>query len=212
MVLIGSIILHEVAHGFVALKCGDATAKNAGRLTLNPIPHIDLFGSIILPAILIVTSMLSGIGILIAWAKPVPIDPKNFNKTRKGLFLVSIAGIAMNFFIVAVVTILIRLFGAWPIGPIQVFTILFPILLVNAVIGFFNLLPIPPLDGATVLMTSLGFSLERQNRVHAFIGRFFVFFLIFLIIPLLLSGALSYFFTLILRVVSILIGEPIQLP
>lgn len=93
IVLLFSVIVHEVMHGVVALRFGDTTAQRAGRLTLNPIPHIDLFGTILLPALLIFT----GSPILFGWAKPVPINPLNFSNIRRGELFVSAAGILANF-------------------------------------------------------------------------------------------------------------------
>src|SRR3989338_5623076 len=93
IILLFSVIIHEVMHGLMALKFGDHTAQNAGRLTLNPIPHIDLFGTILLPALLIFT----GSPILLGWAKPVPVNPLNFSNIKKGELLVALAGILANF-------------------------------------------------------------------------------------------------------------------
>ncbi len=91
-VLLFSVIAHEVAHGYVAYWCGDGTAKYSGRLTFNPVPHIDLFGTIIFPALLIITSS----PFLIGWAKPVPVNPNNFRKPRRDDIFVSLAGIVTN--------------------------------------------------------------------------------------------------------------------
>ena len=136
VVLIVSVIVHEVAHGVVALRCGDTTAKDAGRVTLNPIPHIHIFGSIILPGILIFSNVFFGLGIILGWAKPVPINPHNFNKTRTGLFFVSIAGIVTNFSIAILAALLMRVFDGDTIGPVSVFSILFPFVLINLILGF----------------------------------------------------------------------------
>src|SRR5687768_16975542 len=101
-VLVFSIVLHEVAHGWVAYKQGDATAMMLGRLTLNPLPHVDPVGSILVPALL----ALSGTGLMLGWAKPVPVNPRNFRNYKRGDILVSLAGVAVNFVLAFVFAIL----------------------------------------------------------------------------------------------------------
>ncbi|WP_461830160.1 site-2 protease family protein [Aquifex sp.] len=153
-----AVILHEVAHGYAAYKMGDPTAKEMGRLTLNPIPHIDLFGTIIFPGIL----MLVGSPILFGWAKPVPIDPSRFRNLRLGMFIVSIAGIAANFALAVFFGLINRaLMELAPLVPLEVFnTLIKPLLIfttqsvgINLILGLFNALPIPPLDGSRVVMS-----------------------------------------------------------
>lgn len=103
-ILIMSVILHELAHGWAAYYYGDNTAKFAGRLSINPIKHLDMFGSVIVPLTLIVLHA----GFLVGWAKPVPINERNFTKKKEGLFVVSIAGILANIFIAVVFTVILR--------------------------------------------------------------------------------------------------------
>lgn len=146
-VLVFSAIVHEVMHGVVAEYFGDDTARRAGRITLNPLPHIDPIWSVALPLLL----LLSGSPIVFGAAKPVPVDFANFRKRRLGMAAVSLAGPFSNFAL-AVIGALILKFGlavgfAYPV--ILKFTI------INIVLGVFNLLPIPPLDGSKVL-ASLG--------------------------------------------------------
>lgn len=161
IVLLFSVILHEVMHGYVALKFGDHTAERAGRLTLNPIPHIDLFGTILLPALLIFT----GSPILFGWAKPVPVNPLNFRNLRKGELLVSAAGILANFGLALVAALLYHILNAMPqtfpaiLGSILRFTVL-----INLVLGVFNLFPIPPLDGSKVLLSQLPLNLAKSYQ------------------------------------------------
>lgn len=157
-----AVILHEVAHGYAAYKMGDPTAKEMGRLTLNPIPHIDLFGTIIFPAIL----MLVGSPILFGWAKPVPIDPSRFRDLRKGMFIVSIAGVLANFSLAIFFGIVNRLLRELiPVVPEEAFhAIIKPLLIfttqsvgINLILGLFNAIPIPPLDGSRALMSFISY-------------------------------------------------------
>jgi Zn-dependent protease len=149
--LIPAIILHEVSHGWVALMFGDDTAKRAGRLTLNPIPHIDLFGTIILPALLLVTT-----GRAFGYAKPVPVNPRNLRNPRDQGLLVSLAGPAVNIVLMVAATVLIRQIGLGhhdPFGdhgdPLN--TAVVAVGLGNLLLAVFNLIPIPPLDGSAVI-------------------------------------------------------------
>lgn len=159
IILLFSVILHEVMHGLVALKFGDTTAQRAGRLTLNPIPHIDLFGTILLPALLIFT----GSPILFGWAKPVPVNPLNFKNLRRGELFVSGAGILANFGLAAVAAIIYHILNALPqnfpflVGAILQFTVK-----INLVLGIFNLFPIPPLDGSKILLSQLPYNLAKS--------------------------------------------------
>jgi Zn-dependent protease len=148
-VVVPSIILHEVSHGVAALAFGDDTAKRAGRLTLNPIPHIDPFGTILLPALL----ALSSLGVF-GYAKPVPIDPSRMRHPRNDAVWVSLAGPATNIVLAFLAALWLRAvhpfalttdFGPWGVRILVAFGI------VNVVLAVFNLLPIPPLDGSSVI-------------------------------------------------------------
>ena len=142
-VLVPSVMLHEISHGAVALAFGDDTAKQAGRLTLNPIAHIDPFGTIILPLIL----ALSGAG-MFGWAKPVPVNPARLRHPRQDALLVSLAGPATNITIALLAALTLRrhlLHGDLPLR------IAFDAGFVNVILAAFNLLPIPPLDGSAVI-------------------------------------------------------------
>ncbi len=143
-VLIFSIVCHEVAHGWTAYKFGDPTAKYAGRITLNPIPHIDLFGSIIVPGLLLMTGAP-----VLAWAKPVPVDFGQLRPRRLGMFCVSIAGVAVNLAIALVASLLIR-WGYNFLGPVLL-NVLLMLVMINVLLAIFNLVPIPPLDGSRLL-------------------------------------------------------------
>jgi Zn-dependent protease len=151
LVLIISIVIHEVAHGVAAEKQGDPTARMLGRITMNPIKHADLVGSVILPLILLV----SGAQFFIGWAKPVPYNPANFRNERKGTRIVSVAGVIANFSIALIVGFALRVMTIAQVGSIQLFEIMSIVVLVNVVLGIFNLIPIPPLDGFRFLESVL---------------------------------------------------------
>jgi Zn-dependent protease len=154
--LVVAIILHEISHGVVALAFGDDTAKRSGRLTLNPIPHIDPVGSIIIPAL----GALSGLPV-IGWAKPVPVNPARLRHPRRDIVFVSLAGPATNFLLMAIAALLTRaelrshgsfLGGAFDTGSSSLLIeITFAFAVVNLLLGIFNLLPIPPLDGSALI-------------------------------------------------------------
>ena len=149
-ILIMSIVIHEVSHGFMAERFGDNTARNAGRLTLNPIKHLDLFGSILLPTILI----LSKTGFIFGWAKPVPYNPNNLSNRKWGTVWVAAAGILANFFITIVFGLIIRFSSGFAL-PSGFYFRTSAIVIVNLALGIFNLVPIPPLDGSKILFSFL---------------------------------------------------------
>ena len=195
IIFIFSVIIHEVSHGYVAYLQGDNTAKFAGRLTLNPIPHIDLFGSIILPLVLI----LSGSPMVVGWAKPVPFNPYNLRNQRFGEALVAIAGPLSNISIAVIFGFFLRL-GIF-VSLTEPFIY---IVLINLVLATFNLVPIPPLDGSKILFSlnpdkvwvgrpsaladglAYGFNKTKMfmERYQMFLLIFFVFFLWQFIYPL----------------------------
>lgn len=171
-VLLFSVVVHEYAHAWMALRQGDNTAYMLGRLTLNPLPHIDLFGSILFPLLLVVTKA----GFLFGWAKPVPVNSRNFHNYKKGDILVSLAGIGANlllslgFVLVAVVLVhLGRLFPALEPSIMLLGTMAEYGLIINLVLAFFNLIPIPPLDGSHVLYHLLP---TRLALVYRGVGRY----------------------------------------
>lgn len=147
VVLIYSVVLHELAHGLVARSMGDRTAERLGRLTLNPISHLDLFGSIILPFI------TSQFGFMFGYAKPVPYDPDSLSDRRWGPAKVALAGPAVNLALAALAGVAIRVFGADM--PDMMMILLGYIVAINIVLACFNLIPVPPLDGHWLLMAIL---------------------------------------------------------
>jgi Zn-dependent protease len=145
--LMESIILHEMAHGFVALLFGDPTAKRRGRITLNPIPHIDLIWTIVTP---IVAYLLSGGSFVIGGAKPVPVNPLNYRRPLLGDICVSAAGVAANFLIAIVMILLLNLvhLGFGYLAGAMITNVLIKVASLNILLALFNLIPVPPLDGS----------------------------------------------------------------
>lgn len=157
--LMYSIIIHELAHGWVAYKMGDPTAKWLGRLTLDPRKHLDPFGSIAL--------LVFGFG----WAKPVPVNFLNLRDLRKGLILVSAAGIVANLILAFIAFLIMRMTQQYDMGPLH--TLLYFMARVNIMLAAFNLIPIPPLDGSKILMGFLPgeyrYQLERLEPYGMFL-------------------------------------------
>jgi Zn-dependent protease len=186
--LILAVTLHEVAHGYVAMKMGDHTARLAGRLTLNPIKHLDLVGSFLLPLVL----KLSGSPFIFGYAKPVPVNYHNFRDFRKGTLWVSSAGVLANLILAGISAALLRMLaGTVQPGEQSSLGLLFILLLgllefsviINCILALFNLIPIPPLDGSRILAMLL----PAPLRVHfAKLERFGM----IIILVLLLTGPL----------------------
>lgn len=153
LILFFSIILHEISHGLAALAVGDDTAKRAGRLSLNPIRHIDLFGTIILPILLLVGS---GGRFSFGFAKPVPINPRNFRNERSGLLITGIAGPLTNIglAVVGAIAFWVMIFAAVPPESLLYQAAVYMVM-INLILAFFNLIPIPPLDGSRVIQRFL---------------------------------------------------------
>lgn len=183
--LLFSVIVHEYAHGYVAGLWGDPTARMLGRLTLNPVPHIDLFGSILVPGLL----LLSGSSILFGWAKPVPVTPENFRDRKMGDIMVSLAGPASNVLLAIGLAAVLILAGL--IGPIPgvLWTLCSYGILINFVLAVFNLLPIPPLDGSHVVAALLPPQTAYAYRSMGRYGLLIVFGLLFFV-----PGVLSLVF------------------
>lgn len=146
--LIISVIIHEIAHGWVANKLGDPTAHFEGRLSPNPLKHLDPFGSVVLPLFL----LLSGSGFVFGWAKPVPIDERYFKNRLRDNLLVASAGIAANILLAALCGTAIRLLGYFGTNALTMLlaSCFFILMLVNLILAAFNLIPIPPLDGSKI--------------------------------------------------------------
>lgn len=201
IILILSIIAHEVAHGYAANWQGDPTARLAGRLTLNPVPHIDPLGSVIIPALLVV----SGSPIMFGWARPVPYNPYNLRNQRWGEVFVALAGVSTNLFLAIVFGLVVR-FGATLALPQTALSIAATIAFINLFLALFNLIPFPPLDGFTALRAALPWRLSTSmRRVEANLQSMGAFTLIFflLIFSYVLAGP---FYRFIVWIFGLLVG------
>ena len=184
-VLVFSVVLHELGHGYAALKLGDPTAQRLGRLSLNPISHIDLFHTIILPFVLFYSC-----GVALGGAKPVPVNPHQFTHAspRRGMMLVAAAGPAVNFVLAGIGIILLHVLPR-SLPPV-LFQFSFALTYINAILGLFNLLPIPPLDGSRVVA---GLLPREQAATYMSIERYGLFILLGVVltgihVPLLNAG------------------------
>ncbi len=211
IILLYSVIIHEVSHGISALWQGDTTAKYAGRLNLNPFNHIDIWGSIIVPIL-----MYFGVGFAFGWAKPVPYNPYNLKNQKWGPALVALSGPASNLVLAVIFTVIARLIDLQGALKVEIIThaidfsaiapliagsvsaILFEICIVvifiNVLLAFFNLIPIPPLDGSKLLFALLPMKIETMAVLEQF-G--FVFLLMFILI---FSGPLGTFLNFVLNI------------
>ena len=176
IVFIFSAVIHEVSHGYAAKALGDDTAEKAGRLTLNPLVHLDPFGSVVLPFVFYLISKLSGgAGLIFGWAKPVPYNPYNLKDPKKGGLLIALAGPLSNIFVAFSLSVFLRL-GVF--GPGSILANFFAvIILINLMLAVFNLMPIPPLDGSKILF---GLLPQRFFYIEEFLERnSMIFFLMF---------------------------------
>ncbi len=192
-VLLASVVVHEVAHAWQALREGDTTARDLGRITLNPIPHLDPVGSILVPVVL---HLLPG-NFLFGWAKPVPVNPRNYRQPRAGDIRVSLAGIVANLGLVVLCALgLALLAGSGGVLQLSgqpgasIFSILTYGIFINLILAYFNLIPIPPLDGSHVLYHLLPPSLRDRYRA---MGRYGIgiLFLTLIVFPGAFATALS---------------------
>jgi Zn-dependent protease len=179
MPVVFAVTFHEAAHGFVAYRFGDDTALQAGRVTFNPLKHIDLFGTIILPALLLLSS--SG-RFMFGYAKPVPVNFRRLNHPRRDMVWVAVAGPATNVLLAIASSLLLYGVNLMPPSSAQwVGTNLVNSLWINALLCVFNMLPLPPLDGGRVavglLPDALAFPLARLERYGILILLFFIFLL-----------------------------------
>jgi Zn-dependent protease len=193
VVLLFSVIIHEVAHGYVALLNGDPTARLSGRITLNPLPHIDPIGTILLPALL----LLTGSRLLFGWAKPVPVNPSYFRDHRLGEITTSFAGPASNLLLALLFSFLLR-FGAG--GP-GLLLFAYYGCTINIFLALFNLIPIPPLDGSHLVSAFLPYNLLQYYRYLEPVG-------FILILVLFYTGIMGMILMPIFRLIAGLMHIP----
>jgi len=192
IILLFSVIIHELAHGYMALYLGDPTARLAGRLTLNPIKHLDPVGSVLVPIIAYMTA-----GFAFGWAKPVPYNPYNLKNKRSGEALVAFAGPLSNIILATVFAIIIRLVLAMPevfgsLANQEFIQMISYIVLINIVLAIFNLIPVPPLDGSKLLFSifpdqygRLRMTLEQFGPILFIVVIFFLWGFISRVVPIL---------------------------
>ncbi|MDO8555326.1 MAG: site-2 protease family protein [bacterium] len=169
VILIMSVVIHEVSHGFAAYKLGDPTAKYSGRLTLNPIKHLDFVGSFLVPLL-----TYSVGGFIFGWAKPVPYNPYNLKNQKWGPAIVGAAGPLANITVALFFGLLLRFNSSLSFLPASFFEIIASIALINLLLAIFNLIPIPPLDGSKLLFAFLPYHLQGiQQNLERF-GFFFL--------------------------------------
>lgn len=192
VIFIYSVIIHEISHGAVALKLGDPTAKNQGRLTLNPLPHIDPIGSVLLPFLLFLGTIFGGGGVIFGWAKPVPVNPYNYADKKYGDLKVSVAGPAANLCIALVFGLILRFFHLGLSFPM---VLMFSyIVLINIQLAIFNLIPVPPLDGSYILFSFFPHQFEKLQIFLYQYGFFLLFFALFFLFPILIYIVRFIFF------------------
>ena len=184
-VLLMSIVIHEFAHGWMAFRLGDSTAKNYGRLTLNPLKHLDIWGSLVVPFMIFV---FSGGQAIFGWAKPVPFNPNNLRDQKYGIAKVAAAGPSANLLIALIFGLVLRFNSSGLFIPAEMAQIFSLIVFLNILLAIFNLIPIPPLDGSKILFTFLPYRFVgiKQNleRYSMFLLMFFILFLWEFLFPL----------------------------
>ena len=204
-----AVVFHEFAHGYMANRYGDTTARDSGRLTLNPAPHVDVLGTLILPILM----MVSGVSFLFGWARPVPINPSRFKNYRSGLFWVSFAGPGMNFLMALLSGAAFAAIRTWmpetfylhePLVGMAIASVT-----VNYALAIFNLIPLPPLDGSKMVQSFLSYDATRKYEAISQYS-------FFILMGLMWTGALSvlgypivFLRNLTLYGMTVLFGSPL---
>ncbi len=205
-----AVIGHEVGHGAMANYWGDPTAKERGRLTLNPVPHLDLVGTLVIP----IVTMVSGVNLLFGWAKPVPIDPRRFRKFRPGLFWTAFAGPLANFIcaFICAFTLCLMLRFLPDTTPLlkEIATMLEYGVFINYGLGFFNLLPLPPLDGSKIIESVLPYSAIQKYEQMSRFGIIILLLLMFTGAIRYLSGPITFLAMETLQIASWATGVPLS--
>lgn len=203
IVLIFSVMIHEVSHGYVAEYLGDPTARLAGRLTFNPLKHIDPFGSVILPAIMALPALFGQPVVILGWAKPVPYNPYNLKNPVSGGAKIAAAGPISNLIIAAVFGLALRFLGGFGFFSAAFIRLFADIIALNIILAIFNLIPIPPLDGSRILMAIL-------PRTPSVAKAFFVLerYGLIIVLILLFSGLFQIILPLVNLIFYIIVGQP----
>lgn len=199
--LILSIVIHEVSHGYMANWLGDPTARLAGRLNLNPIVHLDPLGSVIIPALLIITNA----GFLFGWAKPVPYNPYNLRNQKWGEALVAGAGPAVNILIAIIFSVFIRLADVLSLDA-TIVSFFGYIVFINILLAFFNMIPIPPLDGSKILAALLPYGAAMKYRELTMMVERYGIFILFIFIFIMIQFLWPYLFTAVVTFAALLTG------
>jgi Zn-dependent protease len=191
IILIMSVVIHEVSHGYAALALGDPTAKYEGRLTLNPLSHLDPIGSVLIPLI----GYFAG-GFIIGWAKPVPFNPYNLRNQKWGEALVAVAGPLSNVSLAIIFGLFIRFASSLTFMTPAFLALAGYVVLINITLAVFNLIPIPPLDGSKILFAILPYKWQVVRQSFERYGLVFVFVFVFFLWPI-ISPIINFLFTLL---------------
>ena len=183
LIILVSLVIHDFAHAYAAYKNGDETAFRAGRLTLNPLPHLDVFGSVILP---LVIAYSTGGGFF-GWAKPVPINPNNFRNYKRGLIATSFAGVFADIMLAIVFGILMRVLSAHDLLTAPMHFVLSYVVIINISLFLFNLIPVPPLDGSKILFALL--PAQSSYKLEVFLEKYRI---ILIILVILFFGSIIF--------------------
>jgi Zn-dependent protease len=203
-VFLFSVVIHEVSHGFVAERLGDPTARRLGRLTLNPVSHIDPIGSVALPLLMALPALFGGTPIIFGWAKPVPYDPSYLKNPKAGGGIIAAAGPVSNLLIAAIFGILLRNLAYFPISPTSQLPVLFALIIyINILLAIFNLVPIPPLDGSKVLFAVLPYHSAAYRFLSSLEQWGF-----FLVLAFIFLGGMTFVQPLISWLFTLFVGMP----